>query len=162
MTAPVATARVTPTSTLNRLDDGYQALLTFASNPDVKFWEKTTGGPGVDGGPAIETTTQHNTLWRTFQPRALKTLTPFDVIGAIDPDMYSTDELSALINVKDTITVTFPDGSTLAFYGFLQRISEPAMVEGEQPEVTLTIVPTNTDPTTGDEEPPVMVELPGT
>jgi hypothetical protein len=58
MAAPVATARVDPTGI--KLDDGYRTLVTFATDPNIEFWEKSVTPPGLDGGDALETKTIHN------------------------------------------------------------------------------------------------------
>lgn len=158
MTAPVATARVTPDGI--KLDDGYQTLVTFAADPNVRLWEKAVTPPGIDGGDAIETTTMHNTTWRTMAPRALRTLTQHTFTAAYDPAIYT--QILSLINVRTTITVTFPDTSTLAFYGFLQLFEPGEMTEGEQPEATVTITPTNYDPAAATEEAPVLNSAEGT
>lgn len=158
MAAPSATARQTPAGI--KMDDGHSTLITFAADPDVSFWEKTVTPPGIDGGDAIETHTMHNDEWRTMAPRQLKTLTEMTCTAAYDPDLYN--QILALVNVETTVTVRFPDGSTLAFYGYL-RVFEPSeMQEGEQPEAEITIQPTNQDPTTGAEEAPVLTSAPGT
>jgi hypothetical protein len=102
----------------------------------------------------------HNDTYRTMGPRRLKTLTEFEMTAAYDPSLFTA--ALALINVKTTVTVTFPDGSTLAFYGFLQKIEFSELVEGEQPECTITVVPTNQDPTTGAEEAAVLTSVAGT
>lgn len=145
--AIVVTARSTPVGV--RLDDGFSTKIAFEANPDVSIWEKTVKPPGMDGGEAVPTSTMFNTSYRTFAPRTLKTLTPVSMTVAYDPRCY--DQLLALINVKTSITVHFPDGSTLGFYGFLQNFEPNECAEGAQPEATCTITPTNTHPTTGAE-----------
>lgn len=155
MAAPTATARVTPTGF--RLEDGHGTFITFASDANINFFEISTGAPGVDGGDEINTTTHHNTEWRTFAARQLKTLTPFQVTAAYDPECI--DAIIALINLEDDITVTFSDGSTLAFYGFLKSAEFSQAVDGEMPTVTLTIVPTNYDPDNCVEAAPVLVSV---
>lgn len=158
MTAPTPTARATPDGVF--LDDGFSTLVTFASNPNINFWEKVVQPPGVDGGDPIETSTMHNTTWRTMAARSLLTLTPFTITAAYDPHVYT--DIIALINVPDTITVTFSDTDTIAFYAILQTFEPQDAEEGSQPEATLTIVPTNTDPVTGSEEAPVITATTGT
>jgi hypothetical protein len=151
MTAPVKTARITPTGT--RLDDGYQTLVAFAADPDVKIWEKSITPPGLDGLDAIDITTMHNETYRTFAPRALITMTESSFTGAYDASSYN--QIVALINVETTITIHFPDGSSIAFYGFLKNFQPNELVEGAQPEATCSFVPTNRDPITHAEEAPV-------
>ena len=158
MAAPVATLRQDPTGI--KLDDGYRTLVTFATDPDICFWEKEVTPPGLDGGDAVETFTMHNDRWRTMAPRALITMTEFELTCAYDPAIYTA--ALALVNVKTTVTVQFPDGSTLAFYGYLRTFEPDALSEGEQPEATITVQPTNADPQTGAEEGPVLVSVAGT
>lgn len=67
-----------------------------------------------------------------------------------------------MVNVEQTITITFPDGSTLAFYGFMKSFEPDNLEEGTFPIATVAFVPTNADPTTGDEEAPVLTSVAGT
>lgn len=158
MAAPTPTTRVTPAGIM--LEDGYQSLVTLAADTNIDFWEKTVQPPGLDGGEAIPITTMHNTVYRTFVSRELITLTPISFVAAYDPAVY--DQITACLNVQTTITVTFADGSTLAFYGYLQKFDPAVMTEGAQPEATITIVPTNYDPTNHVEAAPVMTSVAGT
>ena len=158
MAAPTPTVRVTPTGI--KLKDGFRTLITFAADTDVEFYEKGVKPPGIDGGDAIPQTTMHNTAWRTMAPRQLKTLTESSVTCAYDPLVYTS--ILNLINVETTVTVTFADGSTLAFYGFLQKFEPGELKEGEQPEATVTITPTNFDPTNKVEAAPVLTNVVGT
>lgn len=158
MAAPTPSARQTPAGI--KLEDGHSTLIAFAADPDVSFWEKTVKPPGIDGGEAIETTTMHNTNWRTMVSRQLKTLTPCSGKAAYDPNVVNN--LNDLINVQTTITIHFPDTSTLAFYGFLQSVEFDEMSEGTQPELSYTIVPTNYDPVNKVEAGPVLTSAEGT
>ena len=155
--APTPTARVDPAGI--KLEDGYRSLITIAADTNVEFWEKSITPPGLDGGDPIDTTTMHNDVYRTMAPRGLKTMTPVTVVAAYDPIVYSS--VLPLIDVETTITITWRDGTTLAFYGFIQKFEQGELVEGELPEITLTIVPTNADPTTGAEEAAVLTNVPG-
>ena len=158
MTAPSPTSRSTPSGI--PLPRGYQMLVTFAADTDVSLWEKAVQPPGVDGGEPIATTTQHNTAYRTFVPRVLKTLTPHTFTAAYDPGVYT--QIIALVNVGTTITITFSDGSTVAFYGFLQKFEPAQTTEENQPEATVTVVPTNWDPTSHVEAGPAVSSVAGT
>ena len=164
MAAPEATVRGTPGG--KKLQDGFSTLITLALDATIEFWEKSGPPPGIEGGDPIDQTTMHNEVWKTWQPRALKTLEPFTVTVAYDPICYGGDaadeSVLEAINRNDTITVTFPDGTTLAFFGYLQNFLPQDHVEGEQPEAQVTLVPTNYDPVNDVEAGPVMVNITGT
>lgn len=158
MAAPPTTARATPAGI--KLDDGFSTVIAMAGDPDISFWEKTVKPPGIDGGDAVETTTMHNTVWRTMSPRALRTLTECTFTAAYDPGVF--DQIVNIINYEQGFTIHFPDGSTLDFYGFLKNFEPQDMSEGAQPEASITISPTNQDPTSGAEEAPVLTSVAGT
>lgn len=157
MPAPAATVRQTPTGI--KLDNGHSSKITFEADPDVSLWEKTVTPPGLDGGDAIDTTTMHNTAWRTKAPRTLKEMTDSSFAAAYDPAVLT--QINALVNVETEITVTFPDGSTWAYFGFLKAFEPDELSEGEQPTATVTIVATNQD-TAGAEQAPVLASVAGT
>jgi len=125
----------------SRLDDGYQTLISFAADPTVLFYEKTVTPPGVDGGGEVDTTTMHNSTWRTRNPKALITLSNASATVSYNPACYP--EIVALVNVNNLITVTFPDGDTLAFWGWLNTFTPGECKEGEQPEAEIDIIPSN-------------------
>lgn len=157
MAAPTVTARSAPAGL--KLRDGYSTKIAFKRDPDVSFWERTVTPPGVDGGDEIDITTMHNSDWRTFSPRQLVTLTESTVSAAYDPALFS--QILDLVNFNDEVTVHFPDGSTLAFWGFLKNFEPGENTEGEFPEATITIVPTNMD-NSGAEQAPVLTSVAGT
>lgn len=158
MAAPTPSARVAPTGI--HLEDGFSTLITLATDTNIELWEKTVKPPGIDGGDSIPQTTMHNTAWRTMAPRQLKTLTETTTTCAYDPLIYTS--ILASVNIPTTITVTFPDGTTLAFYGYLQKFEPSDLKEGEQPEATVTITPTNYDPVNHVEAAPVLTNVAGT
>lgn len=124
-----------------RIDDGHSTTISFADDPSVKLYEKEVTPPGIDGGGENDTTTMQNTAWRTRAPKKLKTLSECSFVAAYDPAVY--DEILTLINANNLITITFPDGSTLAFWGWLNEFKPNANVEGEQPTAEVTIIPSN-------------------
>lgn len=142
------------------LQDGYQTLVHIAGDPDIGFWEKSSKPPGYDGGDAVDTTTMRNATYNTKAPRALADMTDMTFVAAYDPLVY-TDAL-AILNVPTTVTLFFPDGSTLAFYGYIRSAEPSDHVEGTQPEMTVTITPTNWDPGANVEAGPVVENAPGT
>ena len=125
------------------LRDGFKTRITFGDDVGVSLWEKTVKPPGLDGGDKIEQSTMRNTLLRTYHPRSLITMTDLTMTCAYDPFIFL--DILDLVNVNQVITVTFPDNSTVAFWGFLKSVEPNDHTEGEQPEVTVTICPTNVD-----------------
>jgi len=124
-----------------RLDDGYQTLISFAADPTVLFYEKTVTPPGIDGGGEVDTTTMLNAAWRTRNSKALITLSNAGITVAYDPAVLP--EIVNLVNVNNLITITFPDGDTWAFWGWLNTFTPNEHVEGEQPTAEIEIIPSN-------------------
>lgn len=143
MAAPTPTVRTPPTGYV--LYDGYQTLITFATQPAVQLWEKVVKPEGYDGGDPIDVTTMFAVKYRGKAPRSLITVSDATFTAAYDPDVRPT--LLSLINAVQVITFRFPDSSTECAWGFLQKIEFADHKEGEQPECTGTIVFTNEDPT---------------
>jgi hypothetical protein len=124
-----------------RIDDGFKTTIGFASAPSVKFYEKEVTPPGISAGGAIDTTTMRNTAWRTMAPKKLKSLLEGGAVVAWDPAAYN--DVLAMIAQIQLITITFPDNSTLAFYGWLDEFVPGAHQEGQQPTATIKIIPSN-------------------
>lgn len=120
------------------LDDGFSTTISLANGTTLK--EVSVTPPGIDGGEAIPITTMRNSAWRTFAPRSLKTLSPMTFVAAYAPSHYTT--IIGDINVNQSITVTFSDGDTLVFYGFIQSFVPGELTEGGFPTATVTITPT--------------------
>jgi len=125
------------------INDGHPTRLTFALFPSVSFCEKAVTPPGIEGGGANDITTMKNTVWRTMSPKKLKSLTEASMTASYDPVVY--DDIVAMINTNQVITVTFADGSKIDFFGWLDTFVPGEAVEGEQPTATLTIIPSNQD-----------------
>lgn len=125
-----------------RLDDGFSTIISFAAAPSVKFYEKDMMPPGIDGGGANDISTMRNTTYRTRAPKKLITLDDASFNASYDPTVYSTI-LASLINVNTLITITFSDGSTIAFYGWLNHFRPASIREGSQPEASIQIIPSN-------------------
>ena len=131
--------------------DGFQTTIAFNSSLlssatvvlTDEMEEKEVTPPGIAGGGANDASTMRNTLWRTMSPKSLRTLTPCTLTVAYDPELYQ--EMEAMINDNQQITITFPDDSTLVFWGWIDEFTPNASVEGEQPTATITIIPSNQD-----------------
>ena len=124
-----------------RIDDGFATLIEFDADSDVQMWEKEVTPPGVSGGGENDTSTMRNTTWRTKAPKGLISLSEASLSVAYDPAVF--DEIVLMVNVNQLITITFPDSSTLAFWGWIDEFSPGALSEGEQPTADVTIIPSN-------------------
>lgn len=158
MTAPSPTARQSPVGVM--LADGFQSLVTCALDPNIDLWEKEVTPPGIEADEFNDVSTQQNVQWRTKGTRRLLTLTDMTFTAQYDPVVYN--QIRSIAGRNTTWTVMFPDHSTLAFYGALKSFMPSGLSDGGIPEATVTITPTNLDPTTCDEEGPVYTAGGGT
>lgn len=85
---------------------------------------------------------------RTQAPKSLKSMEQMSITAAYDPAVL--DQIKSMVNVNQLITVTFPDGSTWAFWGWLDEFTPGNHVEGEMPTANVVIQPSLTD-ASGDE-----------
>ena len=126
---------------MSRIDDGFATLITFSLNGSIKFYEKEVTPPGLAGGGENDTTTMRNVEWRTKAPKKLKSLTEGGGVVSYDPAVY--DEVVAMMQENQEITIEFADGSTLAFWGWLEEFTPNACKEGEQPTANIKFIPSN-------------------
>lgn len=155
---PTPTVRQTPAGI--KLKNGHPTKCTFSMDPDCEFWEVTVKPPAADGGEPVPQTTMHNVLAHTKAPRTLVDYGDTLVTAAWDPIMYT--RAKEMINKEQTITITFRDGSTLCYYGYLRSVDPAELAEGAPPRISMVVVSTNADPTTGAEELPVLNNISGT
>jgi len=126
--------------------DGFSTTIAFSAGvsgitvADL-MPEKDVQPPGIDGGGPNDTSTMRNTAWRTLQPKSLKSLTPCNLTVAYDPAMYT--EMNDMCPVNQEIVITFPDGETLTFWGWVNTFTPGVNVEGEQPTASVEIQPSN-------------------
>lgn len=126
---------------MGRLKDGHPTTISFSEDSAILLYEKEVTPPSIEGGGENDTTTMLNTTWRTKQPKHLKTLGQSSFLAAYDPAFY--DSIADLVNTNQLITITFPDGDTLAFWGWIDSVTPQRITEGEQPTVEVTIICSN-------------------
>jgi hypothetical protein len=136
----------------SRLTDGHPTKIDFSAG-GVTVYETSVTPPGIDGGGPNNTTTMRNTTWRTNQPKKLKTLTPATMTVQYSPEAYN--QLLAMINVNQLITVTFSDASTYKFWGWVNSFMPGEHSEGSPPTATITIEISNQNASQV-ETPPVL------
>lgn len=137
------------------LVDGWQTLVSFALAPAILWREKEVQAPGLEIG-SIETTTMRNGAplnWRTMRPKSIFTLTPMEMSVQYDPLSYATitgtftgvGNAPAGVAGTQTITVTFPDTTTLAFTGWVDKFQPQKNKEGDFALADATIIPGHQD-----------------
>lgn len=125
----------------NMLTDGFSTIISCTYNPSVKFWEMEVDPPGVEGGGGKKVTTMRATAWHQKAPNVLKDLTDAGAKVGYDPAVLA--DIYALINVNTQWTITYPDGATEVFTGWLDSFKRGTMVEGEVPTADIVIIPSN-------------------
>ncbi len=131
---------------MGKMEDGWDAKISFSgqgSQIDVYMFETEVTPPGLAAGGPIDTTTLRNLIYRTQVPKSLISGTPASFVGAYDPDLLT--ELLTAIGVNQEIVITYPDDSTLTFWGWIDEFTPGPLVEGVMPLATITIIPSNWD-----------------
>jgi hypothetical protein len=129
------------------LQDGHSTIISFANDPAVKFKEVGVTPPGISGGGANDFTNMRNVTWRTKAPKKLKSMDDMSGEVQYDPAVYDSGSgangVVDMINVNQLITVTFPDGDTVAFWGWLDNFAPNQAQEGEPPTANITVICSN-------------------
>lgn len=127
----------------NHLQDGFSTVFNFSLVPAISLWERRVKPPAIDGGGPIEEATMYSESWRVRSPKSLATLTEMTATCAYRVQAYS--EFFVNMQQIGIMTVTFPDGSTLVFHAWLDKFDPQELVEGESPNVVITIFPSMQD-----------------
>lgn len=136
------------------LTDGFSTIFTLqqpASNA-IKLVERTVKPVGMTGGGPINRTGMRNTAVRTKSPKTLYEVPDITTTCEYDPAVI--DQLQDVLQVNQKITITYPDGSTVEFWGWLESFDPSEHQEGTQPTATVTFIVSNLN-ASGVETPPV-------
>lgn len=128
---------------MSKLKDGFPTTIDFSASASAAqlIWERTVTPPGISAGGENDTTTMRNEIWRTKQPKNLKTLTNGQCVVAYDPKFY--DEVNGMIGVNQQLTITFPEGDTYVFWGWIDEFTPGELADGTMPTATCTIIASN-------------------
>lgn len=130
-----------------RITDGFPTIITMGTTgalgtgAGIRLFEKEITPPNITSGGPIDMTTMRNTAWRTKAKKNLKDLGPLTLTAA-----YATDAITKIltaIGVNQQITVTFADGATLVFWGWLDDFKPGRIVEGQEPTAEVTFQVSN-------------------
>ena len=126
------------------LIDGFVTSLTFGGCT-LTICAKSITPPEMDSGGSIDITPMvTGRKYRIKSPKYLINLNSMNVTAAYDPVVYSQGMVisSRAVGSNQLFVLTFPDGSTLEFWGAVEKMTFGENKEGEQPTVTLMITPT--------------------
>jgi hypothetical protein len=143
MPAPSPLARTPPTA--YRLPDGFKSTITFSLNASISLYEVELDDGGVTAGEMIKISTMFNSRWHTKAFRQLVDQGESTFMCGWDPKVYTS--ILAILGINQTVTHTFPEGSTYCYYGGLKEFKRGKLKEGEFPMATCTVAATNVDPT---------------
>jgi hypothetical protein len=130
------------------LVDGFRTTVVFTAFPGILLREREVHPPELDANGEIDTTTMLNARMRTRAAKSLVTMGKLMMSCQYDPTVYIV--MTALpagggaMGVVTTITVTFPDGTTLAFLGWINKFTPSSHKEGEFPIAEVEVIPSNT------------------
>jgi hypothetical protein len=122
------------------LKDGFKTLVSIGGITAV-FEEISVTPPAADSGGAIDQTTMRNSRYRTKLGKSLVTLDTISLKVAYDPKTYA--QVIPILGSNRAIVLTFPDGSTLTFYAIVSKFTPDEVSEGERPEATIELEPSN-------------------
>lgn len=125
------------------LEDGFSTIYTFENAPNILLKELEVTPPGLDSGGPIETFSMRSTKWLTKAPKSLIDMTPGKALCAYDPAILDT--IVAQVRINQLITITYPDGDTMAFYGYIDKWIPGSHKHGDRPTAEMTVQPTNED-----------------
>lgn len=123
-----------------KLADGFKTLIAI-TGISALFEEIEVTPPELDAGGVIDQTTMRNNRYRTNLGKALITLGPVSVTVAYDPAVIG--QMHNILGSNRHIQITFPSGATLSFYAVVNKFSPEALKEGERPQATLELIPSN-------------------
>jgi hypothetical protein len=121
------------------LIDGFSTIFTIQNLPLVKLYEKEMTPPSISGGGPIDVTNMRSIGWRTNAPKQLKTMGQASASCAYATE--AIDEIIEQLQVNQTITITFPDTSTITYWGWIDSFTPSAHKEGDQPTAAVVFHP---------------------
>jgi hypothetical protein len=144
---PVTLSSVVPAGAA--LTEGFSHRIGFARRPTVGMWFKKSKPMGFDNGGGIDTTTQERAVGDLHTKAAPALLEATDLTGSVayDPDdiQYIRTTLMGRGN-EGAVTYFYSNGSTVTFFGYIDKFDPQDTAEKEQPMANITVVVTNWDP----------------
>lgn len=122
-------------------NDGFSTSIAFADDTSVQMEVISLTPPAFEGGGEIDTTTMSNTTYTTKALKQLINIGPVSLTVAYDSALY--DEVLAMMQSNQQITITLPDTTTIIFWGGIDSFTPGELVIGERPTAEMSIIVTN-------------------
>ena len=147
--------------------DGHATTIDLGS---TTLQEVSISPNSISSGGEIDVTSMDNDDWRTKAPKKLHESGEVSFSAIYDPAQIGT--YLSDVGRNKLIKITFANGDTLEFYGWVDSFSPSEISEGEVPTVDVTIIVSNQDGITrspdvaggytqaGDEAAPVWTPAP--
>jgi hypothetical protein len=122
------------------LEDGFKSLIAIGGITG-QFEEVSFTPLSVDSGGTIDMTTMRNTRSRTAAGKKLITYGTGELKVIYDPRVFA--QMQGAVGSNRAVTQTWPDGATLVWYAIIEKIEFDELTEGNRPEATITLTPSN-------------------
>lgn len=119
------------------MDDGFSTVLSFANLPDIKMYERELVLPALKGGGGKDTTNMRQLAHRSQTEDILRSVSSFTVTAAFATDAFADAKLQ--LGINQLISLIFPDGLQMQFYGWMEEFTPQKFVEGELALVAITV-----------------------
>lgn len=125
------------------LRDGLKTLVFLSGLPRALWGEIELTPPGVTGRGPIDMVGLRQLAWATQAPKSIKNLTPLNCKVMYDPEVIP--QVWNTIQKNQQITVQFPTGAQLIFWGWLEECNFDPNSEGNRPTLNWVVQPSNLD-----------------
>lgn len=122
------------------LTNGFSTTATFGSmsTSATGDFEVVDLKPfGIDGGSKIDVTTMSSSGRKRFVPQSLYEITPMELTLACETTFLTA--VLANVNVSQTITINFPDGTNWPCTGYIQKFDPDTFTNGARPTFKVTV-----------------------
>jgi hypothetical protein len=118
--------------------DGFKTVYSI-QGVTAKFEEISVQPPELDAGGEISQTTMRNSRWRTSTGKQL--ISMGTMTSKVAYDAAVLPQMQAILGLTKLITITWPDGASVAFLGSVDKFTPDELTEGTRPEASITIIP---------------------
>jgi hypothetical protein len=122
------------------LEDGFRSLVSIGGIT-AQFEEVSFTPSSIDSGGVIDMSTMRNTRSRTAAGKKLITYGSGVLKVLYDTRVFA--QLQGIVGSNRAITQTWPDGATLVQYCIIEKIEFDELTEGNRPEASITLTPSN-------------------